>query len=272
MCISPKERSERPIIGRIRGFTLIELLVVIAIIAILASLLLPTLSKAKEKGRRTVCMSNLRQFGIAFRMYADDNSNGLLETLEVGGDRAPNSVAAFQPDIPYLSAEAISPYIPGFHSTNAIARKAEVRGIWFCPSMIPRPPGASQGEIDAFGFFNADYSYFARVEQWNPGQATHPQDLTENELRNDRLLMSDVLFNWWVTKAWSFSHGEKGPRSSGGPQLDTGAPMNLSGLNQLYGDGHVLWKPGKTMDKPKLLPQNTGLVLVKGYGGSVTMY
>ncbi len=48
--------------------------------------------------------------------------------------------------------------------------------------------------------------------------------------------------------------------------------MNLSGLNQLYGDGRVVWKPGKTMDKAKLLPQNTGLGLVKGYGGSVTLY
>ncbi len=60
-----------------RGFTLVELLVVIAIIAILAALLAPALSSAKDSGRKAVCLSNLRQIGLAIHVYADDFSGSI---------------------------------------------------------------------------------------------------------------------------------------------------------------------------------------------------
>ena len=59
------------------GFTLVEMLVVIAILGVLAALLLPAFSRAKARARNAACLSQLRQLGIATRMYADDNNNRL---------------------------------------------------------------------------------------------------------------------------------------------------------------------------------------------------
>jgi len=67
------------------GFTLIELLVVIAIIALLAALVLPTLSRAKASARRTNCISNLRQLNLGMRLYAEDNGDTLPAALNLTG-------------------------------------------------------------------------------------------------------------------------------------------------------------------------------------------
>ena len=105
-----------------QAFTLIELLVVIAIIGILASLLLPALSSAREKGRSAVCSSNLRQIGMAINMYADDNNDYF----------PPGYTAAGQSDWPLLVAPYISKSQTSYGNTGTINSS----GAFLCPSGV----------------------------------------------------------------------------------------------------------------------------------------
>src|SRR3712207_3080762 len=107
---SVSKGGEMPTRKRVKAFTLIELLVVIAIIAVLAAILFPVFARARESGRQSNCGSNLKQLGMAFIMYQQDNDERNCPCIV-----SRNGVTA------YCWPPVIDPYIKN-------------RGVFSCPS------------------------------------------------------------------------------------------------------------------------------------------
>src|SRR5437763_907367 len=108
-------RSDMSVPPRQRGFTLIELLVVIAIIAILAAILFPVFARAREAARKTSCLSNLKQLGLASNMYKQDYDESYPDSRPFWGSRGDNN----QWPVP---AGGIG--VPGYYGAEHICRYA----------------------------------------------------------------------------------------------------------------------------------------------------
>jgi len=108
-------QPKAPLTRRRKAFTLIELLVVLAIIGILLALLLPAVSRSRLKARNAVCVSQLRQLGVAVRLYADDNDSRLPIA-----ERLPSLPLFPNTNLPCIS-DVLGPYAGKAGSTNGAA-------------------------------------------------------------------------------------------------------------------------------------------------------
>jgi len=120
----------------LRAFTLIELLVVIAIIAILAAMLLPALGRSKEKAKATVCLNNLKQWGLATQIYCTDNQDFLPR------DGTPNPGDSSTNYGWYIQLPAILK-LPRYHDMawRKDSNAPVGNSIWICPSNPRRSNG-----------------------------------------------------------------------------------------------------------------------------------
>lgn len=217
--------SRRTFMNR-KGFTLIELLVVIAIVAILAAMIFPVFSEAREKARETTCLSNIKQIGTAFTMYIDDYE-GSYPAAIIGSDY----IHPFEGDFycghaPIKSAADIPRAQYGSYRTQLIPYLKSDK-IFFCPS--------DKGKVSKDSGWEAGKRYTSYHYRYFIGARTVSSPYTDVWAEYD---LPEPSKTFICHEYLPFHKGEKQPDATSSRD-DPWNWTDKSRFNMVFADGHA---------------------------------